>query len=478
MMLMSRHYCFVVARSLVSAAVPHEIHIMETGIYQLCSTWHYGEVSSLKRLSLVIVFVVIGIATITRASADQQYVSQGSYCIIENDGYIGLVDSQGNTVIPTEYTGIYPIKGGFCVVETEDNRVGLYSISGDEILPTEYEYIDNYGTRCIVWTFDDNCFLYDPISLKMVTPAYPSIFANSRWCDTPGYFIVLDDDGDFLISADGDVLTEKAAHIKNYYGTDEIYLLICDDGCRYYSPKKSLDAMINNSCYVLAGPFIDGYAWVSEGENLSTATTYIIDSDGRKVSQSLGFIIDENFSYKGYGYGSYPYSKDGKWYIGTVTFGNGFIDILGPEQEKPMYLGKGYYSINRNDGLSIFCSFTMEEVSIKGATSISSFENDSAVIWNDKRVIGFLFSNGDYVKLEPFLLQQNIIAATPFIGEYAFVCFNDLWYPINRSGYQTNANYLPNVHISEDGSYFLSKKEDGYCIVLNQELEPITRINE
>ena len=67
-----------------------------------------------------------------------------TYFVFKNEeGNSGVMDINGNEIIPAKYYGVSTIWNGLCVVYDYDFNYGLYDLGGNELLPCEYEMI--YG---------------------------------------------------------------------------------------------------------------------------------------------------------------------------------------------------------------------------------------------------------------------------------------------------------------------------------------------
>lgn len=85
-----------------------------------------------------------------------------TYFVFKNEeGNSGVMDINGNEIIPAKYYGVSTIWNGLCVVYDYDFNYGLYDLGGNELLPCEYEMIYGNDITMRVKTQDDvNCFYF------------------------------------------------------------------------------------------------------------------------------------------------------------------------------------------------------------------------------------------------------------------------------------------------------------------------------
>ncbi|WP_068472192.1 WG repeat-containing protein [Saccharicrinis aurantiacus] len=72
-------------------------------------------------------------------------LSDGFYRVMES-GKVGLIDSVGAIIIPTEYNQVWNLQSNGNVKVLKDGKLGIYNVSGSIVVPTEYE---------MIWGFKD-----------------------------------------------------------------------------------------------------------------------------------------------------------------------------------------------------------------------------------------------------------------------------------------------------------------------------------
>lgn len=130
------------------------------------------------------------------------------YVISEENGKLGIIDFDGNTVLKNEYDKIYYHKSNNTIEVEKDDLHGLYNIEGKEILPIKYGYINlsttsEYITACESDNGLKRCSIFDEDGEEITyTHAYRiNSFEN-------GFSVIYEED------------TDKETSMYNYLNID------------------------------------------------------------------------------------------------------------------------------------------------------------------------------------------------------------------------------------------------------------------
>lgn len=84
--------------------------------------------------------------------------------IMNDERMLGVVDANGNEIMPAQFYGISSYWNGYFVVYDEDFNYGIYDLSGAEVLPCEYDtiYGDSDEMTLRVSGKDDTDYAYLP----------------------------------------------------------------------------------------------------------------------------------------------------------------------------------------------------------------------------------------------------------------------------------------------------------------------------
>lgn len=133
-----------------------------------------------------------------------------TYFAFENDDYLnGVIDINGNEILPAKFDGISDYWNGYFVVYGEDSCYGLYDLSGAEVLPCEYDFIytGEDGPYVEVNTAGDASYIYGPgFGLLDVTDLYDDDSCFYKYDENGGSEYLILSTGEYKTLEDEDIV--------------------------------------------------------------------------------------------------------------------------------------------------------------------------------------------------------------------------------------------------------------------------------
>ena len=439
----------------------------------------------MKRRCIVLFLLLSCIVIASCSHGEQNYSFQGSYQVFEENGRLGLRNAMGDTVIPAEYIGISPIVNNLCIVYTgytgnDEVMAGLWNTKGEHLLQDVYSYIFLAGTRCIVYDPDGKTLLYDAAcrtllscdDMTLYRTQYSGIdshcFIASRWNEEEciDQYGILLPSGEIAVDIEMDDISGSSDY-------EDLFLMIDWEGhCRYFNLWAEPNDPINTKQYWFGLSFCDGYAMVSMPVGQENEEGYfMIDRRGEQVTPVFDRIALT------YGNGAIAFQKENAWLIGFITE-DGFI--VSPESytcaEMPYYIGNGVFVFQTDHGVEAIQSDSGMRVQLSEVSRIGDFVNDTAVLYGNRGVWGYLHSDMSTVMLDRNSFPIAPDQATAYVGEYSFVKYEDTWCPVNREGkMETGIRYQEEVRKSENAEYFIVGNGFELSLVLDGQLNLITQ---
>ncbi len=354
-----------------------------------------------------------------------EYGFQGNYRVFITDELMGVIDSDGNVVVPPQYTGIMPIVGKYCVVRTE-TRYGLWDVEQSiELLPCEYESIEICNTMLVV-----DSRLFDPRDCSFVD--LNRDYHIYYYAEESGLFIVYSSSEPWygVVDLNGEIIFERPEELPGpgglYLSLDGVITYIDMDNHFHFfdiEARHSIGDSFSYDCLF----FNNGFAAVS---NENASGMYLMNRSGERVSP-----LYRKISYNPMGTtavssnGWFAYNDGEGWYIGKICDGNpDALEAAIPidADDCPEYLGCGVFAWYDMDSLTIYSVEKDNMVNLGDDALITPFVNNAAIL-ETAQGYGAVFVNLS-------ITSCNYNNITEYIGEFALVCMDDVWHPINREG--------------------------------------------
>ena len=130
---------------------------------------------------------------------------------VQKDGKYGMIDINGNEILPCEYDRLYSLKNtDNSIIVEKDRRKGLVDSTGKKVIDTEYKDIKALGTDYklgyIVIDEDNNYGVVDCNNQKVLETKYKDI----KQMTDDGKYIVKEKDNWELVNKDGTAQENKA----------------------------------------------------------------------------------------------------------------------------------------------------------------------------------------------------------------------------------------------------------------------------
>ncbi len=339
-------------------------------------------------------------------------VGEGYFTVIDEDFSLGLIDADGNTVLPYEYITAHKIRDGVMVIRGEDGW-GYYNVDSRKfILDCKYDEVLDFseGIGCY---FDGEVYRYIDTDGKPLFDG--KIIEGTSFSD--GLARVMTDDSLGYIGKDGKI----ALYCDYEYFDDfrEGYARVAQ-GDELGFMKKNGELLTVVDCERLYN-FSNGYAqFVKNGK------VCLLGSDGKVALRTEYDALsrkqtDEYFALRD---GVLPVMKDGKY---------GFIDAEGNEVIAPQYALAMYpcegiirvrgenklYGYVKTDGtVLVECKFD----------TATEFSGGTATVSEGGR---YYFINAEGEALG----DERYLDATAFSGDFALVYKDgaDCWSVVRRA---------------------------------------------
>ena len=226
---------------------------------------------------------------------------------IKNNGKWGFIDSNGQIIIPCEFTSVSDFYDGLSIVsmgdyniETGDNniRYGVIDKFGSLIVESSYYYIDEYRNGYAkACTGKDEWTFLDKSGKEISLNRYYSINDFSE-----GYALVLTSKGYGFLNENGSILGEQYYELAKPFHND--YAPVKIDGRWGFIDK--LGSLVIEPEYHEAFHFSEGLAFVSKKIN-GTKQSFLIDINNKKYLENFNFSL---VSYVNSGGNALAYTQD------------------------------------------------------------------------------------------------------------------------------------------------------------------------
>ena len=263
-----------------------DIHIVEDG-YIKVSNEYYGFIS-LEDGNLI-----IGDLS-DRKGKNYNYINEFSknYIVVESNDYLyGLIDREGNEIIPCIYNDLRPLNDNLYWAENEDEIIIIdreQNVLNNFVLDSTFDRCSD-GKHFYIQDPDGYTGMIDENGKTIIEPIFADIGNygeiipvvveeenyNYRYVDTNGEYAF---DRSFINA--GSFINDRA-------------VVATDDDEYYHIDKKGKPAY--DERYDDVGPFTDsGVAWVHKAEK---HISYLIDKDGNRVNSDFNAISIDNTPY-------------------------------------------------------------------------------------------------------------------------------------------------------------------------------------
>ena len=378
------------------------------------------------------------------------FSDQNGYHVFESDNGYGLMQTNGNVVIPPQYDGILPIMSDLVIVQL-DEFVGLWNTEGEKLLDPSYVEIIVTDSRCIIRTDDNTCLLYDPVLRDFCGDAHYSIwdggdgshFGFCDYCEDSSSWNngLMDSNGHVCVPCDYcSILGSK----------DGIFLLVDRMGKCFYYDSGRIVSKLDSMSFDYATRFYDGCAVVRSDQGMQ-----IIDSTGELVSEAFEYIeYDETCSV-------FLARRQGLWYILTIDGENArsVREQSSPiPDQKPDMMSPYLCAFYSEGNACVIDLRSLEEHVIHGVVGIGKMMNGVSIIRDQDGLAGYLFD--DYRIVPP-----QYTDVTFFVLDRAFVQISGVYYPIDRNGEPDMQKPYQNISNSDDTKFFIVDNGYNYFIL-------------
>ncbi len=129
------------------------------------------------------------------------------HCIVQLPGqWEGVIDQEGNEVIPSIYKGVYFSEGMKFYIVNVKNKYGVIDIKGNVLLPLEYEAIHELGTELALTVMKDGKQGYMNEKLEwIVPPKYDHMIAYNEKL----IYAEIDKNKHYMLDYQGNVVFES-----------------------------------------------------------------------------------------------------------------------------------------------------------------------------------------------------------------------------------------------------------------------------
>lgn len=305
----------------------------------------------------------------------------GGYLDITYNGLHGIINSNGDIVLPCEYHSID--YDGFAVTVEKNNQYGLSTLDGRTIVPCEYdEIIRNYESSYTISRDGKSGFVQDGALL------FPCEYNSLRYVQDYDVAVAAKDGKYGLIKPDGTVLVDFTYVYGNTFSEG---LWAVRDSSTWKMGYVDMDGKIvigfqYDECF----PFYDGIACARLGTEY-----YFIDKTGKVLSK---YASANQFHHKdGTLFGIY---ENGLWGVYDALSGEVIIPC---EFDSTMLLGEDYFIIIKDGQYGV--------LDYNGNTVLSCVYDDICQAFPEKDSVSqsvFLWKDGKrgYINLERMLLIE------------------------------------------------------------------------
>ena len=280
------------------------------------------------------------------------FYENGMAIVIRNgpDGGAGIIDQEGNVVIPLIYENIAPFQSGWAWIVDKDYRYNFINKQG--------EYLLDYSADTCEGFFDNYAFARygeDVFIISSDKNVYRKIKGNPIcYMGVNGVFLIENSDGQLLYYADTDEYITLENITVNLSGFNDGLLEIQDKSGKFGFMNESLHVVIP-CVYDSAQPFSNGRTWVTIGEEYlfldTDGTCYYSEkltkasplSDGLaaiNVDNLWGFI-DE--------FGELKLSPSLESDESNLLYANGYCDLLFSDPYAAIFVDKDFKIFSQYD---------------------------------------------------------------------------------------------------------------------------------
>jgi hypothetical protein len=182
-----------------------------------------------------------------------------NYFIVGGNGGDGMIDSNGNVLVPFKYCRINSFQEGLSTVACSYWKWGAINLNGDNIIPCIYDDIGCHFIQGINWVKEGGlCGLIDT-SGKLITPLIYDAIGEESYADLPIYKNIMPakKTGKWgYINTDGQIIIpfiyDFATQFKNDYAVvekDSLYGIINMKGNLIVPPKYKYIDIMSDSIY-------------------------------------------------------------------------------------------------------------------------------------------------------------------------------------------------------------------------------------
>lgn len=159
--------------------------------------------------------------------------------LVKKDGKYGLLNKEGNEIIPCDYQKIGNINEGFIPV-VKDNKFGAFNVDGELIVPIDYLYLGTMNEGVVPARLDESGIGFLDINGNwVILPYFDGVTIMNS-----GFAFARKGDNDFIIDKNGaEIKTDiKFKNIVSLNGFSDNGLALVN----LLEDEKSSDAIINN----------------------------------------------------------------------------------------------------------------------------------------------------------------------------------------------------------------------------------------
>lgn len=140
-----------------------------------------------------------------------------TFCMVKKNGYWGVIDEIGKSIIPLQYDSIRFLDNYFCV--KKNNKWGVLNNTGNTIVPLQYDEID-YSTGYFMVKVNKKYGILNKQGNSVIPVAYDYIDGNSMDAISAGYFIAKKDGKYGCLDSQNRTIVNFAYNELNYLGND------------------------------------------------------------------------------------------------------------------------------------------------------------------------------------------------------------------------------------------------------------------
>ena len=396
----------------------------------------------------------------------EEFGFQGEYCVFTTGGLMGVLNSDGTVIIPAQYIGIEPIIDKYCVVRNS-THYGLWDVERSiELLPCKHDSIRICSTMLIV-----DAKIFDPQNCSFID--LNRDYYVHYYSERSGLFVVYSPYEPWygVVNLNGQLVFERFEELAGpgglYLSSDGVISYIdIENHFRFYDTEtlQSIGDSFSLNCLF----FNNGFAAVSKEKK---GGMYLINRCGERVSP-----LFDKIAYNPVGTtavsinGWFAYNEGNGWSLGRISNEN--PDVLDfsihiDSDTCPEYLGCELFAWYDDGVLTVYSVENGSIVTLYSDTIINPFINDAAIVETDQGY-GIVFADLTITSCE----YDNI---TNYIDEYALVCIDGVWHPINRQGIVNVKIGFPGTSCFVDNGFFRLIDNEGQIVFIDPDSHIVSR---